>query len=147
MSFLKPAESYAKAELNDMIERVKRGDRSLVYELVVFTLAESWGIWHGRARAKICRYLRNHPPDATLQSKLVDTVCTRLETGRFSQQFRDQLRMAIRFSADRMRLLADSLLSSEKMYIRRSAAWVLQRIASHDALVIKAMDKSWRSKR
>lgn len=128
MLLLKPAASYSKAELYEMIERLKRGDAIVAYELIVFTLAESKGMWHGRARAKICRYLKNHPPDATLRAKLVDTIAGRLRLGKFSEQFRDQLRMAIRFSPEKMQSIAESNLNSEMNHVRRYAAWVMKSI-------------------
>ncbi len=142
MPFLKPAESYSKVELDDLIERLKHGDENVAYELVVFTMAESKGIWHGRARAKICRYFKNHPPDVTLSASLVESIIKRLQQGKFSEQFRDQLRMAIRFAPEKMKSIALALSTSELDYVRRYAFWVLQSV---DALKNRASRPMGRS--
>ena len=124
----KAAQNYTKPELESLISRLKHGDRDAEYECVNFFLAESLGIWHGRARAKICRNLKNHHPDATLRLKLVEKIISRLKTGNFSEQFKDQLTMAIRFSPDKMLETAHRLRDSEKEYVRRYAAWVCNAI-------------------
>lgn len=142
MSFVKPADNYSKPELTALIDRLKQGDGDVIYELVVFTLAESRGLWHGRARAKICRNLKNHPPDKALQSKLVDTIAGRLKDGRFSEQFRDQLGMAIQFDPDRMQSLAESLLSSDKTYVRQYAGLVLKTLSRRTMQANKLLDRS-----
>ncbi len=128
MGLPKHAENYTKLELDSLISRLKEGDQDAEYECVAFVLAESFGIWHGRARAKICRFLKNHPPDATLRSKLVERIIERLEAGNFGEQFKDQLKMAIRFSPDEMLLAAHRSGQSEKEHVRRYAAWIRNRI-------------------
>jgi hypothetical protein len=144
VSLVKPADNYSKPELIALIDRLKRGDDEVIHELVVFTLTESRGLWHGRARAKICRNLKNHPPDATLQSNLVDTIAERLIYGRFSEQFRDQLSMAIRFAPDRMRTIAESLLTSDKTYVRRYADWVIKTLNQREVQANNPMARSGR---
>ncbi|MEM1226872.1 MAG: hypothetical protein AAGJ40_14330 [Planctomycetota bacterium] len=55
---------------------------------------------------------------------MVDAIVSRLIDGRFYEQFKDQLSMAIRFAPDRLAEAANVASSSEKDYIRRYAAWV-----------------------
>jgi hypothetical protein len=110
------------------MSRLKNDDRDATYECVRFVVAESFGYWHGRARAKICRNLKNRPPDAASRAGLVKTIIVRLETGNFSQQFKDQLAMAIRFAPDDMLEAARRLMESEKEYIRRYAFWICNAI-------------------
>ena len=95
----------------------------------VHTLRKPW-LWHNRARAKICRNLKNHPPDSTLRSQLVGVIIDRLRTGRFYEQFSDQLAMAIRFDAQRMKTAAERLLDHKKDYVRRYARRVLHSVES-----------------
>ena len=129
--FVKPAAQYEKLELDDLIERLKTDDADAIYECIVFTLAESFGRWHNRARAKICRNLKNRLTDPTLRHRLVDVVIERLRSGRFSEQFKDQLTMAIRFDPDRMHSVATRLQFNGTDYIRRYAQWVLHAVESN----------------
>ena len=72
--YVKPAAQYGKLDLDELIKRLKDDDPDAVYECVVFTLAESFGIWHNRARAKICRNLKHRLTDPTLRHRLVDVI-------------------------------------------------------------------------
>lgn len=132
MVIIKPAENYSKSELDRLIREFKAGDRAAEFECINFVLGESFGVWHGRARAKICRNLKNHAPDAGLSARLVEKVIWRLENGEFSEQFKDQLTMAIRFAPDRMLKAATLLLDDKKDYVRRYANWVCSAIARAD---------------
>ncbi len=81
-------------------------------------------MWHNRARAKLCRYFKNHPPCDDDRMRMVDAINNRLIQGRFSEQFKDQLSMAIRFDPDRMAEAVSVASSSDRGYIRRYAGWV-----------------------
>ena len=129
--FVKPAKQYGKFDLDELIARLKAGDPDAIYECVAFTLAESFGIWHNRARAKMCRNLKSRLTDPTLRSRLVDVIIERLRSGRFPEQFKDQLTMAIRFDLNRMCSEATRLQFDGTDYIRRYAVWVLHAIDSH----------------
>ena len=126
----KPAERYDKAELLELIEAVKQDDADAIEEAVAFTLAESRGLWHGRARAKICRNLKNRDVPKEIQDILVQTICTRLSKGNFSEQFKDQLTMAVRFRPEEMQACADLASKSDRLYVRRYAKWVTNKVAS-----------------
>ncbi|MEL6898601.1 MAG: hypothetical protein AAFP90_21090, partial [Planctomycetota bacterium] len=89
-----------------------------------FVAAESFGMWHNRARAKLCRYFKNHPPPYDQCNRMVDAIITRLIDGQFYEQFKDQLSMAVRFSPDRMADAATIASGAERSYIRRYASWV-----------------------
>ncbi|MCC9603788.1 hypothetical protein LOC67_24825 [Stieleria sp. JC731] len=91
---------------------------------VTFVAAESFGLWHNRARAKLCRYFKNHPPPDGQCRSMVDAIVNRLIEGRFYEQFKDQLSMAMRFAPDRMAETAAVASRSDKDYIRRYGAWV-----------------------
>jgi hypothetical protein len=130
MSFYKwmEAEAYGKQDLDDLIEAVQRNEAGAIKEAVAFFLAESRGLWHGRARAKICRNFKNRGLSQDVQSVLVEAICQRLTSGRFSQQFKDQLTMAIRFRPDEMHRSATHALASKKYHVRKYAKWVLQKL-------------------
>jgi hypothetical protein len=65
---------------------------------------------------------------------MVDAIVTRLIDGRFYEQFKDQLSMAIRFAPDRMAEAAAVAARSDKDYIRRYAAWVRHALDSQVAV-------------
>ncbi len=116
--------SLSRSDLHALIDEVKRGDADATDQAVEFVIAESFGMWHNRARAKLCRYFKNHPPSPTERKRLVDAIVSRLIEGRFFEQFKDQLSMAIRFAPERMAKAADIASQSDRAYIRRYANWV-----------------------
>ena len=116
--------SLTKPELHLLIDEVKCGDADAVARAVEFVTAESFGMWHNRARAKLCRYFKNHPPSDDKCRSLVDAIESRLIEGRFYEQFKDQLAMAIRFDPDRMAEAAAVASRSERAYVRRYADWL-----------------------
>ena len=124
----KPAESYCKGELGDLINRVKGNDSDAIEEAIAFTVRESFGIWHGRARASICRNLRNKDISEADKDLLVECICNRLLSGNFSEQFKEQLTMAVRFRPDELLECALQALKSDKEYIRRYGAWVENKV-------------------
>lgn len=107
-----------------MIEEVKRSDVDAISRATIFVASESFGIWHNRARANLCRFFKNHPPSNDECKRMVDAIVNRLIDGRFSQQFKDQLSMAIRFAPERMAAAADIASRSEREYVGRYARWV-----------------------
>ena len=110
-----------KSELQDLIVRVTDGDHDALCQSVDFFCAESFGIWHNRARAKLSRYFKNHPPSKDLLERMVDVVIWRLLAGQFSEQFTDQLKMALRFDPQRMAEAAEEASRSKKEYVQRYA--------------------------
>ncbi len=130
----KPPDSYHKAELDELIERVKLSDVDAIEEAVVFTAKESFGLWHGRARAKICRNLKCREIPRSCQDLLVQIICNRLLAGEFSEQFKDQLAMAIRFRPIEMSHCATLACESPKAYVQRYAQWVLNRLSTTEQI-------------
>lgn len=120
--------SESKARLDALIQDVKSGLPDAVAAAVEFVATESYGCWHNRARAKLCRHFKNRPPRPNLCEILVKTVADRLVRGEFGQQFRDQLAMAVRLDPKRMRIAVRFASVSKLDYVRRYAAWTLHRI-------------------
>ena len=116
--------ALSKTDLETMIAGVKRVDEDEIARAIVFFRAESFGYWHNRARAKLCRHFKNHPPSPAAQNEMIDAIISRLVDGRFYEQFKDQLRMAIRFSPSQMRDAAQIAANSSREYVRRYADWV-----------------------
>lgn len=118
-----------KVDLYQLIEAVKAGDRDSISKATLFVAHESFGLWHNRARAKLCRHFKNHPPAQTEDcNRMIDAIIQRLIDGRFSEQFMDQISMAIRHDPQRLYAAAIAASTSEKAYIRRYAKRALQLI-------------------
>ena len=126
--------TLTKSDLHSLIDDVKRGDPDATSRATVFVAAESFGMWHNRARANLCRYFKNHPPSDGECKRMVDAIVNRLTDGRFSEQFKDQLSMAIRFDPDRMAEAVTIASSSERGYIRRYADWVRHALDSSSTI-------------
>ncbi|MFK7738246.1 MAG: hypothetical protein AB8B50_19640 [Pirellulaceae bacterium] len=116
--------SLTKGDLHLLIADVKRGDRDAIERAVEFVCAESFGIWHNRARAKLCRHFKNHPTTDVETSRMVEAIVSRLVGGQFSEQFKDQLCMAVRLAPARMNEATHVASSSERAYVRRYADWI-----------------------
>ncbi|TKT81270.1 hypothetical protein [Aquamicrobium sp. LC103] len=132
------AASHVSMEVHAEFERIGRLElRRLADELlgdpdpvvvdrsVRFVLAETRGLWHGRARAKICRRLKHHGLGRAHRDLLVACILRRLSTGAFSEQFKDQLRLAMQLDPGRAAEAGTACLSSPKPHVRRYARWVL----------------------
>lgn len=119
-----------KSELHDLIRHVQARGEEAVASAVDFFCAESFGMWHNRARAKLCRHFKNSPPSEEQIVRMVDAIVARLVEGRFSEQFKDQLRMAMKFAPKRMEAAAAEALSSEKEYVRRYGDWLMKALKS-----------------
>lgn len=116
--------SLSKSDLHQLIAEVKRGDAEARSRAVVFVASESFGMWHNRARAKLCRYFKNHPPPEAERTRMINAIVTRLHEGHFYEQFKDQLSMAIRFAPKRLETAALVAMDSDRAYIRRYGQWV-----------------------
>lgn len=120
----------SKEQLQILIFRMKQGDTNATNLCVIFVTYECRGTWHNRARANICTYLKTHPPSQDVQEQLVSVVCSRLATGYFSEQFSNQLSMAIRFAPDKMHAVATVSGDDSREYVRRYSRRVLMAIES-----------------
>lgn len=97
----------------------------VVERCVAFVVAETSGLWHGRARAMMCRRLKHCHLGRTHQSQLVAVICGRLEQGAFSEQFKDQLRLALHLAPTTTAEACRKLVSNPLSHVRRYAEWVL----------------------
>ena len=119
-----------KGQLHDLIASTKAGCPDAIGQSVAFVCGKSLGDWHNRARANLCRHFKNHRPSPEACEQMVNTICDRLISGKFYEQFWDQLSMAIRFDVGRMAETANIAVDSEREYIRRYGARILHAIDS-----------------
>jgi hypothetical protein len=123
---LRELESLDKGELYDLADGLVSKEIGAIKKCVEFILADTKGLWHGRARAKMCRRLKHCEIDSEQRQQLVTCITDRLATGSFSEQFYDQLRLAMHLDRKRTFEVAHKcLISASKDHIRRFADWVI----------------------
>jgi len=127
-------EVLSKAEVRALADDLLTEDRNAVEKAVRFVCAETVNNWHGRGRAMMCRRMKHVELSREQRGRLVAAILERLATGEFSEQFRDQLRLAMYLDPEGSSKLAKRSLKSDKGHVRRFAAWVLSHDeALHDA--------------
>ncbi|WP_154668040.1 hypothetical protein [Pseudoduganella violaceinigra] len=119
-------ELLTKHDLHDLADRLLVQEAEAIEQCVQFVLAETRGHWHGRARAMMCRRLKHCALGRTHRTLLVATITDRLATGMFSEQFKDQLRLAMHLDFEQTAVACRNITACpRKLYIRRYAEWVL----------------------
>lgn len=127
-------ERLSKVQVRALADDLLSGEPDAVEAAVRFVCAETVNLWHGRGRAMMCRRMKHVGLSRGQQARLVTAILGRLANGNFSEQFRDQLRLAMHLDAEGTARLAKRALKSEKEHVRRLAAWVLSHDeALHDA--------------
>ena len=120
-----PFESRSKYDLCALCDRLLANDPDAVEECVAFLEAETVRMWHGRARAVMARRLKHRPLSESQQERVARAVLGRLVRGRFSEGFKDQLRLVLRLDPERAFAVARGVPASTPEHARRYAAWVL----------------------
>lgn len=110
-----------------MLDGLTTCDPWEVERCVRFVLAETQGVWHNRARAKMCRRLKHCALGRTHREQLVACILGRLRDGHFTEQYRDQLRLAPRLDRPAAEAAAHAGMAADKAHVRRYSAWLLAR--------------------
>jgi len=118
-------ESMSKVQARTLADALLAAEPNAVETCVRFVCAETVGLWHGRGRAMMCRRLKHVQLDQDQKKRLMDCIFRRLSTGRFSEQFRDQLRLALHLDVRGVFAAAKHALDSGKPHVQRYANWVL----------------------
>ena len=121
----------SKRDVRALADELASGATEVVEKCIHFICAETKGLWHGRGRAMMCRRLKHLELPRAHRERLLRVILGRLDSGDFSEQFRDQLRLATRIDSERAFAVARRALASPKDHVRRYARWVLslQRVA------------------
>jgi hypothetical protein len=106
--------SLSKLQLRALADKLLAPEPVNVDYCVEFVVAETRGLWHGRARAMMCRRLKHCPLGRTNRTKLLACILHRLQTGDFSEQFKEQTLGACQVA-----------LSSNWPHVQRCAAWAI----------------------
>lgn len=122
-------ESLDRAELRALCDRLLTDDSDAVEECIAFIEVETMGLWHGRARAMMARRLKHCRLSQLQRARVVHAILDRLVSGRFSEQFKDQLRFVLRIAPEKALAVARSCQGVAAEHIRRYATWIL----SHEA--------------
>jgi hypothetical protein len=112
-----------KRKLYALADRLKEQESEVIDCCVDFVVAESKGNGHGRVRALMSRRLKHCALSCVSQTKLLGCILQRLQSGEFSEQFKDQLRLAMHLDLKQTSAACVRAASSELAHVRRYAAW------------------------
>lgn len=101
-------------------------DPESIARCIEFIEAESKGIWHNRARAIMCRRLKHVELSNEDSERLVASILNKFETGKFAQQFKDLLKLALTLHKGATLELAATLSSDTRAYVKRQADWLIE---------------------
>lgn len=118
--------TLSKAALQELADGLFYEDSLATSSCVDFVCSETRGIWHGRARAMMCRRMKHVGLDKKQSAKLVESIVNRLASGRFSEQFKDQLRLAMTLDSPTLFNAARACRSSKSPHVCAYSAWVLR---------------------
>jgi hypothetical protein len=117
--------SFMKLDLRELCDRLLQDDSKAVEVCVAFLEAETRGTWHGRARAMMARRLKHCGLTRGQKERVISAVLDRLASGRFSENFKDQLRLVLHLDPTRAFDVAFRSLESQAEHVRRYAGWIL----------------------
>lgn len=118
--------AYPKDHLNRLCERLLTCEPRAVEECVAFLELNSRGHWHNRARAKMARRLKHCSLSEDQQQRATQAILRRLDEGDFTEQYRDQLKLALHLDPEAARAAAERGAASDKEYVRHLSAWLLE---------------------
>ena len=114
-----------KGELIALCDRLLTDDSDAVEECIAFIEAETMGLWHGRARAMMARRLKHCRLSQPQRTRIVRAILDRLVSGRFSEQFKDQLRFVLQVAPERAFTVARDCQGAAAEHVRRYSTWIL----------------------
>ncbi len=117
--------TLSKTELHSLADGLLNPEPAAIDRCVTFVLGTTQGLWHGRARAMMCRRLKHCALGRTHRTQLLSCITQRLESGSFSEQFKDQLRLAMHLDMDYTLEVCRKCVTSPKDHVRRYAQWAL----------------------
>ena len=117
--------SLDKGELIALCDRLRTDDPDSVEKCVAFLESETKGVWHGRARAMMARRLKHCRLSDLQRTRAMKAILGRLVSGRFSEQFKDQLRFVMSIAPAKAFAVARSCQAAAAEHVRRYATWML----------------------
>ncbi len=117
--------TLTKLDLHNLADLLLLDDPNAIEVCIQFVEANTEGIWHGRARAMMCRRLKHCTLCPKQRQRLVFCLAERLHSGHFSEQFKDQLRLALHLDVPTTLAVALACRADSRNYVRRYAEWIL----------------------
>ena len=117
---------HTKSDLLTLANGLLSSDTESIRQCIEFVEFDSEGIWHGRARAMMCRRFKHVELSIADSERLVVAVLNRFKSGQFSEQFRDMLKLALTLDRDSTVSLARILAVDSRDYVRYHAEWILR---------------------
>tara|TARA_R110000850_G_C9597133_1_gene428176 strand:+ start:18 stop:446 length:429 start_codon:yes stop_codon:yes gene_type:complete len=115
-----------KQELHDLADGLIIEDPKSIDGCIQFIESNSEGIWHGRARSMMCRRFKHIELSRADADRLLVAILGRFESGRFAEQFRDMLRLALVLDENATNAVARKLSADSRDYVRTQADWILE---------------------
>jgi hypothetical protein len=119
--------NYGWQGLQELADRLLLDDSEAVEMCILFVEADTLrGVaGHGRVRARMCRRLKHCTLSPSQSQRLVSCIMERLDSGNFSQQFKDQLRLALHLDVRTTLAVALASCKDSRDYVRRYAEWIV----------------------
>lgn len=113
--------------LHNLADRLWLDDSEAVEMCILFVEADTLvGVGgHGRTLARMCRRLKHCTLSASQSQRLVSCIMERLDSGNFSQQFKDQLKLALHLDVRTTLAVALACCKDSRDYVRRYAEWIV----------------------
>lgn len=117
--------ALSKPELLLIAKGLRTCEAAAIDRAVAFLVQDSRGTWHNRARAKFARRLKHCPLSPAQSLALVGCIIARLTRGSFSEQFADQLHLALLLDRHALLSAATEAQDSPLPHVRRYAGWLV----------------------
>jgi hypothetical protein len=121
-----PPSPTSRPELRALAAGLLNDDATARDHSIDFVLEDSRGHGHNRIRALMCRRLKHCKLTESQSRRLFDKISERLIQGNFTEQFKDQLRLARHLDAAKLHQTAQAALKIPKDHVRRYAYWILE---------------------
>lgn len=115
-----------KQELHNLADGLIISDPTSIARCIQFIESNSEGIWHGRARAMMCRRLKHIDLSQEDSARLLHAIFVRFENGNFAEQFRDMLRLASELDSKATYALAKKLSRDNRDFVKHQADWLIK---------------------
>ena len=122
----------SKEELLALADDLVLEEEGALERCLEFIESRSKGVWHDRARAKMCRRLKHIELTDIEKSRLLALILSRLREGDFAEQFRDMLRLAIAIDPGAVSAAGTELMADPRVFVRKQASWILSTLRPNE---------------
>jgi hypothetical protein len=123
----------SKTELHALADELLECNPEAIERSLAFFASETKGLWHGRARAMMARRFKHCSLSPYQRTEVVACIIRRLETGEFSEQFKDQLRLSLHLDPSATIAACHRAVDSPRKHVQRYAKWAIALNVLHTA--------------